>query len=410
MKKRILAVLMAVLLVAGFLAACGDSSPTPAPSPSPTTEGTPAPPAGGAPADVTEVTIGALAPLTGPVAQFGEAVQQGVELYIEQFNAQGGLQINVEWFNEEGQAPLGISGYLDLVDRGVTAIIGAVTSGVTMAVVPFAYEDGMPMISGTSTHAGVTVDQDTGTVFTNMFRSCFIDPFQGYIMANFAADVLDAETVGVLYNNENAYSIGLTEAFIEQAEARGLEVIIVETFQNQAVNFAGQLTNIANANPDALFVPYYYESVALMGSQSAGTTLDTVWLGADGWATVLDMMVDPTPLEGAFYLTGFYVGADDPMVRDFVDRFQAAHNMPPNMFAAQAYDAAMILVAAIEAAIADGHEPNTDEFKASVIAHMSATNLTGVTGHITFDQYNNPQKTAFIIEIADGEETYWGSF
>lgn len=408
MKKKVLAVFMAVLLVVGFLAACADTAPAPQPSPAAPQE----PPAatGDGPANVTEVTIGGLAPLTGGVAQFGVATQQGVELYIEQFNAQGGLQINMEWFNEEGQAPLGISGYFDLVDRGVTAIIGAVTSGVTMAVVPFAYEDGMPMITATSTHAGVTVDQDTGAVFTNMFRSCFIDPFQGYVMANFAADVVEAQTVAILYNNENAYSIGLTEAFIEQAAERGMEVILVETFQNQAVNFAGQLTNIANANPDALFVPYYYESVALMASQSAGTALDTVWLGADGWATVLDMMLDASPLEGAFYLTGFYLGADDPEVQDFVTRFQAAHGVLPNMFAAQGYDAAMILIAAIEAAIADGHYPNTEEFKQSVIAHMAATDLTGVTGHITFDQWNNPQKTAFIIRIVDGVETYWGSF
>ena len=408
MNKKVLAVVLAVLLVVGFMAACADNTPAPPTAPP---QGAPeAPPAGDGPANVTEVTIGGLAPLTGGVAQFGTAVQQGVALYVEQFNAQGGLQIDVEWFNEEGQAPLGISGYFALVDGGAAAIIGAVTSNVTMAVAPFAYEDNTPMITATSTHAGVTVDQDTGTVFTNVFRSCFIDPFQGYVMANFAADVIEAETVAVLFNNENAYSIGLTEAFLAQAEARGLEVIIVETFQNQAVNFAGQLTNIANANPDVLFVPYYYESVALMASQSTQTTLDTVWLGADGWATVLDMLPDASPLEGAFYLTGFYVGADDPMVRSFVDRFQAAHGVLPNMFAAQAYDAAMILIAAIELAIADGHYPNTDEFNASVVAHMAATSLTGVTGHITFDELNNPQKTAFIIQIVDGQETYWGSF
>ena len=392
-KHRIMARVLAIVLALAMLAACG---------------GTPSAPP---PAQVDEVVIGVLAPLTGPVAQFGVAVMQGIDLYVDQFNARGGLQIRLERFDEEGQAALGVAGYFDVVDRGATAIIGAVTSGVTMAVVPLAYDDNMPMITASSTHENVTVCSETGRVFTNMFRSCFIDPFQGQKMAEFAYEILNARTAAILYNNEIDYSIGLTQAFRARAEELGLEIVATATFQTGAVDFRGQLTSIATHNPDVLFVPEYYQAVSLVGPQSIDAGLaDTVLLGADGWATIGDFMDDPSSLEGSFFLTGFSPDVDDPQVQTFIDDFRAAKGMMPNMFAAQAYDAAMILIAAIELALADGYMPNTDDFKTAVIAHMAATDVVGVTGHIVFDQFNNPQKTAVILTIYNGEETFWGYF
>jgi len=411
-KYRVLAVALAVMMVISLLAACGGTETQTDPTPA-APANTPAANQGTeneATHEVGEVVIGVLAPLTGPVAQFGTAVRDGVNLYVDQFNAQGGLQVQLEWFDEEGQAALGVAGYFDLVDRGATAIIGAVTSGVTMAVVPLAYDDNMPMITGTSTHYNVTVDADTGRVFTNMFRSCFIDPFQGQKMAEFAVEELGAQTAAILYNNEVDYSIGLMQAFTERAEELGLEVVATATFQTGAVDFRGQLTNIAAQNPDVLFVPEYYQSVSLVGPQASGVGLEATLLGADGWATVVDFMDDPSYLNGAYFLTGFSPGVADQGVQDFIAAFQAENGHVPNMFAAQAYDAAMILLAAVELALADGYTPNTDEFKASVIAHMAATDMRGVTGHITFDDKNNPQKTAVILHVVDGEETFWGYF
>jgi len=390
-KFRVLSMVLVVVLVIGLFAACRNE------------------PAAGSAGDET-IIVGVLAPLTGPVAQFGTAVEAGVQLYTDQFNARGGVQIQLEWFDEEGSAALGVAGYHDLVDRNATAIIGAVTSGVTMAVVPLAFEDNMPMISATSTHLNVTVDADTGAVFTNMFRSCFIDPFQGYVMANFAAQEVGAQRVAILYNNEVDYSIGLKDAFELQAQALGLEIVAIERFQDTTIDFTPQLANIAGQNPDALFIPAYYQDVALIGPQSAGVGLDTVLLGADGWATILDFMDDTSSVEGAYFLTGFTPDIDEPILQRFVSEFYDATGMQPNMFAAQAYDAAMILFAAIERAVEAGYTANTPEFKAAVIANMAATDLTGVTGHITFDQYNNPQKTAIILHIEGGRETFWGYF
>jgi len=362
--------------------------------------------------DVDEVVIGILAPLTGGAARFGEAVRDGAMLYIDNYNARGGLQIRPIIFDEQGDIGQAVIGYNSLVDQGITALIGSVTSGPTMAVVPEANADGMPMITATSTHLNVTVDTE-GNVWNNVFRSCFIDPFQGTKMADFAKHVLGAETAAILYSNDIDYSIGLMEAFVARAGQIGLDVVATEVFAADAIDFVGQLTNIAATSPDVLFVPAYVEPVALIGPQSAQVGLgDTILLGADGWDGALDIMAEGQrgTLDGSFHLTGFSIENQDLMVQEFVSRFTASVGNPPDMFSAQAYDAAMILIAAIERTLADGHAPNTDAFKAATIANMAATDLTAVTGHITFDDLNNPQKSAVIVEFVDGEPRLWGSY
>ena len=409
MKKRsIIALIMALAMCAGLVAACGYDAATGGGATGGDAAGGDV--AGNNNGEVTEVHIGILAPLTGGAAYFGVSVQNGVMLYINNFNAQGGLQIVHTTRDEEGDSARAVTMYHDLVDAGVTAIIGSVTSGPTMAVVPEAFADGMPMITGTATHAGVTVNQDTGEVFTNMFRSCFIDPFQGVKMAEFAQTVLNAQTAAVLYAHDIDYSIGLRNAFVERAAEIGLSVIHEETFADEAPDFMAQLTNIAAANPDVVFVPVYNRHTALIGPQSAAAGVTATLLGADGWAGTIDAIADPSSVEGAFYLTGFTYESEEQHIVDFIERFEAVNDMLPNMFAAQAYDAASILIAALEKAIADGHTPGTDEFKAATITHMAATNMNGVTGNITFDRYNNPQKTAFILQIIDGQARFWGTF
>jgi len=393
--KRTMALLVAVLLIAGMLAGCNGGN------------------GGGGGGDVDEVTIGMLAPLTGPVAQFGVAVYQGANLYIEQFNARGGLQINPIILDEEGDPILAVTMYHNLVDQGVTAILGSVTSGPTMAVVPLAYEDNMPMITATATHANVTINAETNEVFTNMFRSCFIDPFQGQKMAEFAVEVLGAQTAAVLYSNEIDYSIGLKEAFYSRAGELGLEIVQVETFPDEAIDYRSQLTNIAAMSPDVLFIPAYYRHIGLIGPQSQEVGLEgTTLLGADGWATITDFMgAEASAINGSFFLTGFSPDAEEPRIQEFITNYQARWGEMPNMFAAQAYDAAMILIAAIEETLANtDYEPGSDAFRTALIANMAATDLTGVTGHVTYDEFNNPQKSAIVLEVIDGQETYWGEF
>ncbi|MCL2436939.1 MAG: ABC transporter substrate-binding protein [Clostridiales bacterium] len=395
--KRVLGVVLVVAL-AFALAACNGGGTT----------------GGGEANDAETIRVGLLGPYTGAVAHFGLAVREGALLYIEQRNAAGGIngmQIEYFWFDDEHDPIRALTGYNWLLDQEVTAIIGGVTSGPTMAVVPQAFEDNMPMITASATHAGVTYDAENGVVFTNMFRACFIDPFQGEKMAEFARNVLEAETAAVIFNTGVDYSIGLQEAFVARAAAIGLEVVTIEAYGVDAVDFTSQLTNIAALNPDVLFIPDYFSIIALMAPQAINAGVTATLLGADGWDGVMDAMTDPSSLEGAFYMSGFSVEDDTPKVQDFITRFMERYGHEPNMFSAQGYDAAMILFAAIEhVENTTDHVQGSDEYRTAVINAMAATNLTGVTGHITYDRFNNPIKTAVMVEIRDGLARFWGTF
>ena len=208
-------------------------------------------------------------------------------------------------------------------------------------------------------------------VYENMFRSCFIDPFQGEKMAAFAKEVLGAKTAAVIYNTGLDYSVGCAEYFQTKAAEVGLEVVAVESYSNDAVYFQGQLTNIAAKAPEVMFVPDYYSVVALMAPQAAAAGLSTTLLGSDGWDTVLDVVTDAALLEGAYYCSGYSPDDTREEVLTFVKNYQAKFGATPNMFSAQAYDAAMIMAAAIEKAEASGAKAGSNEYKAAIIAACS---------------------------------------
>ncbi|MCL2495896.1 MAG: ABC transporter substrate-binding protein [Clostridiales bacterium] len=360
-----------------------------------------------------DVNIGIIGPFTGNVAQYGLAVRNGAMLYIEEYNAAGGLngkQIHAVPYDEEGDPAKALTGYHSLIDSGVTAIIGSVTSRPTMAIVPEALADEMPMITASATAAAVTYDEETGTLYGNMFRSCFIDPFQGEKMADFAKVQLNAATAAVIFNTGDDYSIGLKEAFVKKANEIGLTLVAQEGYADGAVDFQSQLTNIAAKNPDVLFAPDYYNTIALISGQARNAGVTAVMLGGDGWDTVLNVMTDAAPIEGSFYCSGYSVEDTTPSVQTFLAAYEAKYNEVPNMFAAQAYDAAMILLAAMEQAEESGHAVGSIEYRRTIINAMRATNMEGVTGHITYDEFNNPVKTAVIINIENGEAKFWGKF
>ena len=352
-----------------------------------------------------EIVIGLTGPLSGPHAQFGINIEHGVEIFVEEFNARdNGMRIRLISYDDEGTPAMGLTNFDRFLDYGVTAVIGSATSGVSMAIVPVAYAENMPMITATSTNWFVTVNRDTGAVFTNMFRACFIDPFQGYAMANFAVDYLGAERVAILYNNTIDYSIGLMEAFRDQIIARGADIVQTEVFASGAVDFRAQLTNIAAQNPCVVFVPEYYEATALVGPQSVEAGLDAILLGGDGWDGVTNIMHDTSSIEGSFFLTGFTAETDDPMVERFVERFYERTNLVPNKFGALGYDAALIMVSAIERTLAaTDHEIGSEAFRLALIDQLAATDVVGVTGRTVYDEFNNPQKSAIVKVIRDGE-------
>ena len=227
--KKIVSTLIALMMVLVCFAGCSSTPAADSDSSAPAADSTAASEDA---ASGDAIKVGVLAPLTGSVAEYGVAVANGVKMYVEEFNAAGGIngkQIQLIEYDEEGDSAKAVTGYNSLVDQGVTAIIGDVTTAPTVAVVVESQADQMPMITASATADAVTVAED-GTVYENMFRSCFIDPFQGNKMASFASEKLSAKTAAVLYNTGSDYSIGCAEAFQEQAAAMGMEVVAVESY------------------------------------------------------------------------------------------------------------------------------------------------------------------------------------
>ncbi len=396
-KIRILSLALAAVMTVSLFAGCNGNN-------------------GGADGSET-IKVGLLAPATGEVAEYGIAVSNGAKLYISELNEKGGIngkKIELVSYDEEGNEAKALTGYSSLVDQGVTAIIGDVTTAPTAAVVVESQQDNMPMITASATAEKITCKLDDSgnvvSVYKNMFRSCFIDPFQGEKMASFASEKLNAKTAAVLYNSGSDYSVGLYKAFVAKAKELGLEVVAEESYGKDAVDFQAQLTNIASKKPDVLFVPDYHKVLANVAPQAKSAGVTATLLGGDGWATVMDVIQDSSVLEGAYFCSGYSTQDTSEAVQTFLKNYKAKYNIEPNMFAAQAYDAAAILCAALSKAEEAKLTAGSDEYKQAVIDAMRATDMDCVTGHITFDDYNNPQKTAVIINIADGEAKFWGNY
>ena len=363
------------------------------------------------------IKVGILAPLTGGVAKYGNAVYNGAVMYFEELNANGGIngkQIELVTYDEEGDPVKAVTGYNYLMDQGVVAIVGDVTTNPTLAVVAESQADGTPMITASATAAEVTCQKDADgnviAVYENMFRSCFIDPFQGNRMAVFAKEALGAKTAAILYNMGDDYSVGCYKAFKETAEQNGIEIVADESFADGAVDYQSQLTNIAAKAPDVLFVPVYDSVVALMAPQAYAAGVKATLLGSDGWDSALGVVTDPSLLNGAYYCSGYSPDDTRPEVQTFVKNYTAKYNAPTDMFCAQGYDAAMILAAALEKAEASGAKYGSDDYRQAIIDAMKATDMDCVTGHVTYDQYNNPEKAAVIISIQDGVGKFFGNY
>ncbi len=382
--KKIIAALLAAVLCLTF-AACGGKKEE-------AETNTPA----------ESVKIGLITPITGNVAVYGTAVKNAVELYMEQFNAAGGVNgknIDLIVYDDKGDPTEAMNAYNKLVSADeVIAIVGPVTSAPTFGVAEVSAADNMPCITGTATHPDVT------TYGNNFFRACFEDPFQGGTMAVFAANELNAKTAAIIYNTSDAYSTGLYEAFSAKAEEVGLEIVAVEGYAANDVDFNAQLTNIATKNPDVLFIPDYYNNTYLIASQARNLGIQATFLGVDGTDGVLTIEgADLTVFDGMYFANHYSADDTSEMVQSFRSAFEEKYGEVPNALAALGYDAAMILCnALVEVDNAGTALEATPECRQAIIDAMAATDLDCVTGHITFDENNNPIKDCTIIRIQDG--------
>lgn len=342
------------------------------------------------------IKIGGIGVLSGPYAVYGLAVQKGVNLYIEELNANGGIngkKVEVLWEDSRGEANDGVLAFNKLVDNdGVVAILGPVLTGVTKAVAEYAADINIPLITPSATAYEVTTDRP------NVFRTCFLDPFQAVQMARYSKDE-GLTKVAVLYDNGNEYSKGLYEAFIAECAALGLDVVAAESASYDDVDFKTQLTNVKNANPQAVFLPYYGAPAALILTQANDIGLDVRFLGADGISDIVDSIPNKALLTKMTYSDHFSTQSDSPLVKGFVEAFKAEYNEEPTVsFSATGYDAALVLTNAMQ--------QGSLEY-ADVVAAIKATDVEGVSGKITFDEHNDPIKSAFIMSFdAEGNKVF----
>ena len=356
-----------------------------------------------------EIDIAFIGNTTGDYAQYGIPVRNAVMLYFDQLNAAGGIngkKVVVKEYDDKGDGVEAVNAYNLAKENGITAVIGSVLTGATIGLADATYEDNMPQITASATATGVTVMEDTGEVRTNVFRACFIDPFQGQKMADYAVEKLGAKTAAIFYETGSDYSEGLKNAFVVEAERMGLEIVDTEAFATGDKDFKAQMTNIASKNPDIVFCPIYYgeAGLAIQAARQAGCT--ATFLGGDGFGSVKDY-ASAEELEGSVYCSGYAPGTEDvaQFEKDYCETFGVEE--VPNMFAPLAYDASMIMAYGLKAAEDAGLEAGTDEYKQAVIdAIKTMDGVKGITGTYSFDSDNNPNKSVAIIELTGGEEVF----
>lgn len=343
------------------------------------------------------VKLGATAPLTGPVAIYGITATNGSKLAMDEINKNGGVlgkQVEFIVLDSKGDPTEAITAYNRLVDEGIVGFIGDAPSKPTLAIAEVAAQDNMPMITPTGTQFNIT---EAGP---NVFRTCFTDPYQGVVLANFAKDNLKAETAAIVVNNSSDYSDGVAKAFVEQAEKLGLKVVAKEGYSDGDKDFRAQLTKILPTNPDVLVIPDYYEQVALITTQAREVGLKSAFIGPDGWDGVAKTL-DPSAysaVENSYFTNHFSLQDQSEKVQNFVKAYREVYNEDPSSFAALSYDAAYMMKAAIEKA------GTTD--KQAVVEALKNLDYNGVTGHLTFDDKNNPVKAVTVLKIVNGEYTF----
>ncbi|MEO7597550.1 MAG: ABC transporter substrate-binding protein [Opitutus sp.] len=343
------------------------------------------------------VKVGFFMSMTGRDSSFGEASLNGARLAIDELNAAGGvLGRPIELIVEDNRSQPGESATAvkKLISRDhVVALIGECSSGRTLEAAPVAQAAGIPLITPASTSPKVT------QVGNAIFRVCFIDPFQGDVIAAFAHRRLGLKRAALLIDSTSPYSVGLAEYFTKTFTALGGEIVSSQKYSGAETDFRAQLTAIRGANPDAIFLPGYYVAAGLVAQQARQLGLKTTLLGGDGFEAPQLLEIGGDALEGVYYSTHFASENTSAASRAFVQAFKAKHGTTPNGLSALTYDAIKLVADAITRA-------GTTE-KGALVAALAATkDFAGVTGRTTINAQRDADKDAAIITVKNGKLTF----
>lgn len=339
------------------------------------------------------IKLGEFASLTGKEASYGQSVHQGAVLALEEANAAGGvLDRKLELITEDNQSKPGESATVvkKLISREkVVIVLGDLTSGRTLEAAPICQNARIPLLSPGATNVSVTTKGDY------IFRICFIDDFQGTVMAQFALESLKLRRVAVLSSVSSAQSVGLARYFREKFTGGGGTVVLEQKYGEGDKDFRAQLTAIKAAGVEGVFVPGYYAEAALICKQARELGLTVPLLGVDGWESPELIQIGGAAVEGSYFSTHYSAENQAPAVVAFNQRFRQRWGVDSNAISALGYDNVMLAIDAIRrAGTTDG--PKLRD------ALAVTKDFAGATGRITFDAQRNPTKSAVVLTVKNG--------
>jgi branched-chain amino acid transport system substrate-binding protein len=364
--------LLATLVVLPFLAACTKKN-------------------------TNEIAIGHFGSMTGAEATFGQSTDEGIRLAIDEVNANGGIKgkkIKLITMDDQGKAEEAASVVTRLIEQDkVVAILGEVASSRSLAAAPIAQSKKIPMLTPSSTNPKVT------EVGNYIFRACFIDPFQGTVMAKFAHDKLQVKRVAVLRDVKSDYSMGLADFFISKFKELGGEIIADTSYQSGDVDFKAQLTQLKGKNPEAIFIPGYYTEVGLIARQARELGVKATLLGGDGWDSPKLFEIGRDAVNGSYFSNHYSTESKEPAAVDFMNKFKAKYHKQPDGLSSVAYDATKMLIKAIESA---------PEITPTAIRDQLANikEFVGATGKISIDEKRNAVKSAVVVQVDGTNNKY----
>lgn len=351
-------------------------------------------------ADATTFKIGGIGPITGDTAIYGTAVQNGIQLAVDEINADGGIngyQIEYSFEDDQNNSEKSVNAYNTLKDWGMQMLVGTVTSTPCTAVVEETHADNMFQLTPSAT-AVESIQYD------NAFRMCFSDPSQGTVSADYIAENGLATKVAIIYDSSDTYSTGIYQNFATEAEAKGLEIVAAEAFtSDSSTDFSVQIQKAKDAGAELVFLPIYYQEASLILAQADRAGFAPKWFGVDGMDGLLDVEgFDAALAEGLMFLTPFTPDAEDEATQTFVADFEEAFGDTPIQFAADAYDCIYVIKAAAEKADIDPTMSVTDMCEAMKTA-MTEITIDGLTGkQISWGEDGEPSKEPTVVVVESG--------
>ena len=355
-------------------------------------------------ADGDTIKVGGLLEMTGGSASFGISSKNGIDLALKKINEKGvlgGKKLSLVVADTKSEASEATNGMQKLISQDkVVAVIGPNQSSAVIA--SGAINNGAKVVDITpmGTNPDVTVDPKTKQVKPYSFRTCFIDPFQGTVMASFASNELKVKKAAIYIDNTSDYAKGLAQFFKENFVKNGGQVVIEEAYLQKDTDFKSTLTKIKAAQPDFIYIPGYYQEVGLIVKQAREMGINVPMAGGDGWDSAkLPEIAGKAALENTFFSSLYSPDDTSDLNKEFVAEYKKAYNTNPDVFAALAYDSTLLVAKAIEDA------GSADPAKiAEAMAKIKG--FKGVSGEVTFNEEHNPIKSAVIIEHKDGKQTF----